>query len=92
LKTVTIQIGNTGDKLSPEQWSKCVEQMHITIQAHGMLNFFGNSPAEMQWRSAAWIVVPYEGKLEALKQAILFSRQAWSQEPAAWTEGETVFV
>lgn len=93
MKTITIQIGNTDDKLTQVEWSAFVLMMKESILKHCiMIHFFGGSTNWERWQNAAWVVTCEPQRIEALKAAVADTRETFRQDSAAWTEGETVFV
>lgn len=93
MKTVTIQIGNTDNKLTQEDWSEYVNAVNnaVGFLAH-KVHFFGGPSAFERWQNAAWIIEVYERVLEQLKLDVAKIRAGFSQDSAAWTEGETRFI
>lgn len=93
LLTLTIQIGNTDDKLSQEDWSEFVEFVTDAITSHAEeLQFFGTSPGAAPWQNACWVCgvpCPLRGDLitKLSNAAILFR-----QDSIAVTEGRTEFL
>lgn len=93
MKTVTIQIGNTDDKLTQKMWHSYVGRMGYFIQQHAKETHFFGAPSNWeQWQNAAWIVTVEPHKLEAMKDAVRECRREFGQDSAAWTDGDTLFV
>lgn len=93
MKTVTIQIGNTDDKLKQSEWASYVRTMCSEILNHcRVIHFFGAPANWEQWQNAAWVVACEETKLPGLQAAVSDVRAMFKQDSAAWTAGETLFV
>ena len=93
MKTVTIQIGNTDDKLTQTEWAAFVLMMRAQILQHCQAVHFFGAPANWElWQNVAWVVMCETDKLPALKAAVADARNTFRQDSAAWTEGETQFV
>lgn len=93
MKTVTIQIGNSDDKLTQTEWAAYVLMMRTNILQHcTAVHFFGASANWERWQNVAWVVVCEDAKLAALKAAVTDARSTFNQDSAAWTEGETQFA
>ena len=99
MKTVTIQIGNSDDKLSQKQWAQFVAEIGALItDAEVDVHFFGGAPSFERWQNAAWVIAVRAEVLHpnvvlgALKVAVADLRAQFKQDSAAWTEGETEFV
>lgn len=93
MKTVTIQIGNTDDKLTQRQWHSYVERMNHFIYQHAKrCHFFGGCSNWEEWQNVAWVVTVEPHKLEVMKDAVRECRREFGQDSAAWTDGDTLFV
>jgi hypothetical protein len=93
LRTITIQIGNTDNKLSQNDWSHYVEATKQAIEKIvNEVHFFGGSPNWYPWQNVAWVVVLQEEMIPEIKQQLAFVRHSYKQDSVAWTEGETIFV
>lgn len=98
MKTYTILIGNSDQKLKQYHWSALVEAMTPIIMdvtrnyAGSEVHFRGFSPSESPYQNAAWVIqLPDEAwPLMADRLARLASR--WSQDSIAVVIGETQFI
>ncbi len=93
MKTVTIQIGNSDDKLTQCEWSEYVRaiQEQIEIYAYDQ-HFFGGSPTWFPWQNVAWCIEMRDSKIEYLKQVIKSIGKKYKQDSVAFTVGETEFI
>ena len=93
--TVTVQIGNSDDKLTQGQWSDFVNDIDTAIITHrSIIHFKSGSHTELPWQNYCWVFqLPIDVRDSgALYQSIKNIRQMYNQDSAAWTEGETIFI
>jgi len=93
MKTVTIQIGNTDDKLAQSRWASYVACIGECVHCHSAeTHFYACSHGAERWQNACWVVTGTDRQLGRLKERITVYRQNFDQDSVAWTEGETQFV
>jgi len=94
MKTITLQIGNTDDKLTQAQWASYVAEVRQEIADCGQLDihFFGTPPNYERWQNACWVLAVGESSLNSLKDSLVKIRRKWLQDSIAWTEGGTEFI
>jgi len=93
MKTITIQIGNSDDKLTQDQWAAFVDQMDTAVRCEaGLVHFMGAPPNYLKWQNAAWVVMVNAGEVDTLKAAVKGVRTKFDQESAAFTVGETEMI
>lgn len=93
MKTVTIQIGNSDDKLTQKEWSefvKCIGFCVVTLGKH--THFFGGSATFQEWQNVCWVFEIEEKKLEALKAKITETRKEYKQDSVAFGIVDTEFI
>lgn len=95
--TVTIQIGNTDNKLTQAEWSAFVKLVGDYIERYvedraAEIHFFASSAGHAPWQNAAWIVSITADYAPLLRADIITARVKFRQDSAAWTTGETSFV
>lgn len=91
--TVTIQIGNSDNKLSQEDWSSYVQEIRETVEGNAHeIHFFGGSPTWYRWQNVAWVAVIPNDRIEELKQELRRVRNSYNQDSVAFTPGGTEFV
>lgn len=92
MKTVTIQIGNTDDKLSQLKWSEFIRSVDVFLSIV-KVHFRGFSSGNESWQNACWVFeVEYEDDYIAVKKNISRLAVQYKQDSIAWTEGETEFI
>ena len=93
MKTVIIQIGNSDNKLTQNNWAHYVEETRLVIEkAANEVHFFGGSPNWYPWQNVAWVIVGNSEALRRLKDDLWLIRKKYGQDSVAWTEGETQFI
>lgn len=94
MKTITIQIGNTDDKLSQERWSAFYIATLDACLSHGdQVHFSGHSEPDARWQNACFVVVTVsEPQYNNLRRKVAQIRWKFDQDSVAWTEGSTVFI
>jgi len=93
MKTVTIQIGNSDDKLTQKEWSQFVQWIDMEVRARAEIHFFGLSPSDEEWQNACWVAnVLYDDDYPILKAMIIRVKNRFHQSSVAWTEGKTEFI
>jgi hypothetical protein len=94
MKTITIQTGNTDDKLTQDEWASFVEEIRKVIKhSFVAVHFFGAPPNWVGWQNAAWVFEVYSVEMaEDIKKKMIAIRDSYGQDSIAWTEGETEFI
>lgn len=95
MKTITIQIGNSDDKLTQREWANFVDAVARIIagyEPHISTHFYATSPNDMPWQNACWVIgCPDELHL-AVIELVKQTRTLFRQDSVAVTIGETQFV
>lgn len=92
-KTVTIQIGNSDDKLSQRQWSNFVSDVDRAIfESPCDIHFSGFSQPNVEWQNACWVIEILPKDIDALRVDLTHWREKYDQDSLAFTVGETAFV
>lgn len=92
MKTVTIQVGNSDNKLSQQEWSDFVSETECAIKNNLHVHFSGGSDCKSPWQNYAWVVVGNNEYLAMVRNYIKIIREKYKQESVAWTEGTTEFI
>ena len=91
--TITVQIGNTDDKLTQAEWAAYVLMVKDTILRHCIqVHFFGGSVNYDRWQNVAWVFECKEERKESLMRALTEDRKVFRQDSIAWTQGVTDFI
>ena len=95
MKTVTIIIGNSDNKLSQLRWSNFVDAVDKAIATFkGKPQFSGGSHSNAPWQNYAWVFLLDDEPLvtSSFTRQLVELRSRYEQDSVAWIEGETVFV
>lgn len=93
MKTVTIQVGNTDDKLAQADWAQYVMSVKGAVfDACKELHFFGGPTNYERWQNVAWVITIEDERLAALRRALTDVRQCFEQDSVAITVGDTEFI
>lgn len=93
MKTVTVQIGNSDDKLSQAKWSQFVMNIRSIIEGYAIeIHFTGSSLPFELWQNAAFIFVCRDSDILELKDALALRGKHYDQDSVAFTVGDTEFI
>lgn len=93
MKTITISIGNSDNKLTQKEWSEFVERVNKLILMNATrVHFFGGAANWMPWQNVAWIFDCEDRKIHAFKEALTFLRMAYQQDSACYLESVTELI
>lgn len=94
-KTITIQIGNSDDKLTQSRWASFCHEMYNTIINYvTQIHFSGCSQGDANWQNACWVIVCNltTEAFEEFKTEISAVGKRFEQQSVAFTVGETEFI
>ncbi len=90
---ITIQIGNSDDKLTQSQWAAFYGFVSHHIKRSGArVHFSGCSDGAMPWQNACWAIEIEQDKIPGLIHELTELRKMYHQESIAWTPGQTQFI
>jgi hypothetical protein len=93
MKTITIQIGNSDNKLTQNDWAHYVESAKLSIESHANeVHFFGGPPNWYPWQNVAWVIAIKDEEIPTLKQSLAYVRHSYKQDSIALLIGETEFI
>jgi hypothetical protein len=93
MKTATVIIGNSDNKLTQQEWSQFVgSTFRIVDNFATQVHFSGGPDTASRFQNFAWVVVIDDADLERLKTALKHCREAYRQASAALVVGETQFI
>lgn len=93
MKTVVIQIGNTDNKLTQQEWSRFVHTVNCHIaemRLDANVYFRGSSPGDAPWQNYCWVLTAES--LNDLQSRLARLAHAFRQDSIALTVGDTEFV
>ena len=89
----TIQIGNSDNKLTQEEWSNYVSAIHGATTVDGIeTHFFGSSEGSKPWQNACWVVAIREVEVDAMFKAIAKIRMQFGQDSVAVILGDVRMI
>ena len=92
-ETVTIQIGNSDNKLSQEQWSNFIRETRTIIEDFLCeIHFAGGSSYDAKWQNACFVAELNTLKRDQFCAELKQLRMQYNQDSVAVTFGPTLFV
>lgn len=92
-RTVVVQIGNTDNKLSQQEWSQFIKETESVLAGFvGQVHFSGGSSPDAPWQNWCFVHVSYYEHEESLKIRLKELALKFRQDSIAVTFGETQFV
>lgn len=93
MPTIYLTIGNPDNKLTQEQWSWYVKDMHAlvfqwSLNTHGI--WF--SEASSQYQNACWCLDVMGSIIPAMKRDLAHLAHTYQQDSIAWMQGTTEFI
>ena len=93
MKTVTIQIGNSDNKLSQAAWAAFIILINQAINKFSPeIHFHGGSNFNESWQNCAWVFDLSPEQTKELQTEVEIIRRHYQQGSVAWTCGETEFI
>lgn len=90
-KTITLQVGNSDNKLTQKEWHAFVMEVNVLLcLAATEMHFSGGSSTWSPWQNMAWIFTTPD--TETVKAGLAKIRSDWRQDSVAWIEGEVEFI
>jgi hypothetical protein len=85
--TITIQIGNSDDKLPQKHWAAFVEAIDREVKRRQLpLHFFGGSPFTSPNQRAAWIADCPVEQIDGFKDFLTQCRRFYRQDAVSWSQ------
>lgn len=93
MKTITVQIGNSDDKLAQAQWSAFFNAIENTIHKYATeVHFTGGSVSYSTWQNACFVFICADYMTDELKKALSAEGKRFNQDSIAYVEGQTEFI
>lgn len=95
MKTITIQIGNSDNKLTQQQWNLFVAAINNVISLWTKEVYFaGGPPSDAQWQNYCWVI---DGDMsqhdeDIFKSLLAKRRAAFQQESLSYVVGMNSFI
>ena len=97
--TIIIQIGNTDNKLTQQDWSRYVGEVKSLIENAVLISDGGEihgtfySHSDAPWQNACFVIdMDDEKRKEQMKDRLVDIGDSYLQDSTAWTEGTTEFL
>lgn len=88
--TITIQIGNTDNKLTQQKWSQFIKSINEQLLHHAInVHFAGGSNYDQQWQNACWVIEISPEIEPGLKLSLSLLKLHFDQHSIAYTIGAT---
>ncbi|RLI38823.1 hypothetical protein DRO66_00610 [Candidatus Bathyarchaeota archaeon] len=93
MKTVTILIGNSDNKLSQQRWSLyCNSVSYMVKSVLAEVHFTGGSPYCARWQNACYVGQIEDKDIPQLKKVLKEVRETYDQDSVAITISDTEFI
>lgn len=93
MNTLTIQIGNSDDKLTQKRWAQFIRDVAEAVERSAFeIHFRGCSEPDKDWQNACWVIAVSDEGAEELRCNLKDIREEYCQDSVAWTMGATMFV
>ena len=90
---ITVQIGNTDDKLGQAEWSSFLhDTCQLVNNVAQKVYFSGHSFPSAPWQNAAWCFECNPEDQSIIKIRLAELAKEFRQDSIAWTSGETTFL
>lgn len=92
--TITVQIGNSDNKLTQVEWSEFVHEVgKLMSTCGGPIHFHGCSHGAAQWQNAAWVSEVWNREtIKEIRSDLSIIARKFRQESIAFAVGETEFI
>lgn len=88
---IVIQIGNSDNKLTQQEWSSFVYDTDELLRMYGVFHFSGGSPSNAGWQNYCW-VIESQKTMSGLEYELSRLAVRYKQDSIALTIGQTVFI
>jgi len=93
MKTLTVQIGNSDDKLTQREWSEFVAEVNNEmLSLCNVVHFSGRSDGGCSWQNACWVASATEGCYLSLRAVLMVIGRKYKQDSIALTVGKTEMI
>lgn len=93
VNSVSIQVGNSDNKLTQGDWANFVAGMRHAISCNVYrIHFQGGSDWDAPWQNCCWVCEVNLDQIEPLKTVITTIRKQYKQDSAAVMFGRTEFI
>ena len=90
---ISVQAGNSDNKLTQQEWSDFVRQLDAILDAHETArHFFGGSETYAKWQNVCFVCEVKAEELESLKESLKDCREFYHQDSVCLLVGKAEFV
>jgi hypothetical protein len=91
--TVTVQLGNTDNKLTQQEWSSFITSVRVCLTAFNVTTHFqGGTREDAPYQNFCIVFNAKPETLPTLKHQVCMVGASFRQNSVAWTEGVTEFI
>lgn len=93
MRTATVCIGNSDDKLAQTEWHKFITEVRTTVARFTKAVYFEGFPnSDSQFQNACWVICLEDEHRENFEYTLKLIRQHYNQDSIAVIYGETQFI
>ena len=93
MTTVTLQAGNSDDKLGQRAWSRFCDELALVVEHFAEhVHFAGHSAGGKPWQNACWVLELQEPRIAEFVALLTKLRTSFQQDSLAFTIGRTEFI
>lgn len=93
MKTYTILIGNSDDKLTQKQWAEFIGNLNFWIKKFcDEIHFAASSSGELPWQNYSITFECEDSKIIWIKENLIELKKQYNQQSIAIIEGITYFI
>ena len=84
-----LQIGNSDNKLTQNEWSHFVHGIQQCVAECGIeIHFFGTSQGDAPWQNACWVCSVIEPDIDKFQEEVTRIRKSFRQDSVAVVIGD----
>lgn len=96
MKTITIQIGNSDNKLTQQEWSAFIyhvfDDLLCVMPNAEQIHFSGGSNPAAKWQNYCWVFNLDDERIPEMREWLSSAAYQFKQDSIAMTVGDTEFV
>jgi hypothetical protein len=94
VNTICIQIGNTDDKLTQEEWSEFCNDIKAICESYEdtIIHFCASSDGSLPWQNFCIVVEAENDVIYWMKKHLITLKVKYNQDSIAILEGDTEFI
>ena len=93
MKTATVCIGNSDNKLTQQEWHKFIHEINNAVTLYTFATYFnGFSNPDKEFQNGCWVIGINEENIDNFEYHIMLIRKQFKQESIAFVYGDTKLV